>query len=224
MKKTALLLFACLFFTSIRSHSQQLQIEVIAGPSLVRLWGNDFDKEYTKAKVSFFAGAGLNFIFNEKSSLTTRLLFERKGSVFKNDLELMDNNDPIVGSGKHKIVTHFDYLTLPLLYGRTFGKGKVKFKLEAGPYAGFLLAQRSITSWDGTTTETKDNTKNYKRLDAGVSAGINIVIPLYESFRLRIGNQYNLGLLDVADFSAGNEAVRTLSIQFVTGLIYQVKR
>jgi len=70
----------------------------------------------------------------------------------------------------------YDYLTVPVLAKFSLGKSdntKLKFNINAGPYAGFLL--NAETEIEDVTTDIKDNTEEF---EFGVIAGFGIKYPI----------------------------------------------
>ena len=65
------------------------------------------------------------------------------------------------------------------------------FRIEAGPYVGFLLGAKDVSA-SGTEVEAKDD---YKKVDAGLGLGLNYLS--YSGFG--VGGRYNIGLANIND-------------------------
>jgi hypothetical protein len=207
-----------LLILTVQLYSQELEFEVMAGPTISRSRGNEYYNKEAKFKAGFFGGLGVSVRFDEKSSFNTRILYERKGfrmSRTASDFQCQ-NCDPIIF--KYTLLEHQNYLVLPLLYGRTFGGDGVTFKLEGGPYVGYLLSRKSISTFGNDSTTVSKSTSYFTKFDAGLSVGMSILIPLNDKMKLRIGNINNVGLVNTSKSSFFDE--RTLSLQFVTGLVF----
>jgi len=103
---------------------------------------------------------------------------------------------------------------VPVLAKFSLGKSdltKLKFNLNIGPYAGFLLgAEREI---EGVTTDLKDNTEDF---EIGAIAGFGMKYPIANNnivFDLRLG--LGLNSFDKNDSDPSNKYIGiTLGYEF----------
>jgi hypothetical protein len=161
---------------------------------------------------------GFIFQYNTKKILSfkTGFSFQRKGYQIK-DLYFTDNMGNYIGSGK--MVVTLDYITLPLLVKASFGK-KTQFFINAGPYAGFLLNEKS-RAFNGNKVVDEDNiTGDANRFDFGVTGGIGIAVPIKESWRIHaeVRNYFGLTNLDESAFSD----VYTNTTDLRVGVVYRL--
>jgi hypothetical protein len=83
------------------------------------------------------------------------------------------------------------YINVPLMLQYMFDNG---FRIEAGPYVGFLVDAEDEGE-NGTTIDRRDD---YKTIDAGLGFGLNYLT--YSGFG--VGGRYNLGLANISEREA----------------------
>jgi hypothetical protein len=91
------------------------------------------------------------------------------------------------------------YINVPVMFQYMFNNG---FRVEAGPYVGFLLGAKALYD-DGTDDDLKDD---FKTFDAGLGLGLNYLT--YSGFGF--GGRYNIGLANISD---GDERVQNRVFQ-----------
>ncbi|HTJ52822.1 MAG TPA: porin family protein [Cyclobacteriaceae bacterium] len=224
MSKT-LLLSALLMFASLCvSHAQNFEGEIIAGPSLTSLRGNDVVNSLNPS-INFFGGLGINYHLKANSLLNVRLLFDKKGATSDN-LTLYSGPDPNSAYGTEKVIARSNYLTLPVQYKYRLGK-KIQYEFGLGMYTAYLISHYQIIKTTGTTDFSdgkENNTKDYKRGDLGLSTGIGILIPLQKSFSLNISINDNLGLINTSKVPVyHNGTVKNNSLMLLLGVNYKFK-
>ena len=97
-----------------------------------------------------------------------------------------------VERGDNDIEYRLSYLNIPVMLQYMFNNG---FRIEAGPYVGFLLGAKDVSA-SGTEINSKED---YKSLDAGLGLGLNYLS--YSGFG--VGGRYNIGLANVNDRLGG---------------------
>ena len=214
MNKIILILIVSLF-----SHITfgQVYLGLETGPGLISLNGNDITEEFTDHTISFSAGLTFKYHFSQKSSLKTKLAFERKGAVTK--FEVNDPFGNITGDGKLHL--RYNYLTIPLLYQFNFGN-KVKFFINGGPYIGYLLKQKDVVKVDDLPKRTADNTDDFERLDFGMTAGIGGMIPINNDLMLTTEIQNNWGLQNLNKNTSSSSKLHTNATNLLFGIVYKL--
>jgi hypothetical protein len=196
-----------------------MRIEFIAAPGIAKFWGNNF-ADKSRFRFSMAGGIGLNILLNEHSSFNPKIIVSRKGQLYKSTIDLRDEQNEFAGTVKYKNVSSFDYLCFPLMYGRTLGMKKLKFKLEMGPYISFLLQSKSKSFQDGELVQNIKDTNLYQKMDLGISTGISAYFFLNESLNIRLGLMSNVGVMNASLGPVyNNGALRMLSLNFITGVV-----
>ena len=108
------------------------------------------------------AGVYGNLAFENGFALQTEVNYEQKGGKTDN------------------INLNYDYISVPVLAKYSLGKSDrtaLKFNINAGPYASFLLNAETETDVDGTenTVDMKDETENF---EFGVITGFGMEYPI----------------------------------------------
>lgn len=118
------------------------------------------------------------------------------------------------GAKSESIVIKYDYLTVPVLAKFSLGKSdktKLKFNVNVGPYAGFLLGAEADV--DDNTIDLKDNTED---IEFGVIAGFGMKYPVAKNniiLDLRMG--LGLNSYDKVDTDLSNKYIGlTLGYEF----------
>ncbi|MGI8952716.1 MAG: porin family protein [Chitinophagaceae bacterium] len=131
-----------------------------------------------------------------------------------------------------------NYIELPLLAKIIFPLGeKFSFFIDGGPYAGYLLKAKNISSGSsmvyldkaetqplpiGTQSfdSTADVTKNIKRFNAGIQGGIGIAVKLGNGELMLTGGG-NYGLINIqknADDGKNNTGAATVTLGYLIRL------
>ncbi|MDO7848281.1 porin family protein [Hymenobacter sp. M29] len=152
MKKTILSLAVLAGLTTTAHAQSGVRIGLKGGANLASFTGTD--KQGTKSKYGFSAGATFNFRLSDLISIQPELLFSQKGS--KVDYAGNNNSDASVfkpGSVSGTFGQTLSYIDVPLLVRvNTGGSDGSGFFFEFGPQASFLVAQRGfIDSGDKAT-------------------------------------------------------------------------
>ena len=146
------------------------------------------------------AGVFGNMSFDNGFALQTEVNYEQKGGKTDN------------------ITTTYDYISVPVLAKYSMGtsdRTALKFNINAGPYASFLVNAENEIDTDGikNTVDMKDNTEN---IEFGVITGFGMEYPVGDNsliFDIRLG--LGLTAFDKEDSKLYNKYVGiTLGYQF----------
>ena len=184
-----------------------------------KLHGNPFVNQMHTHTVSL--GRSLYFQYNTKSPFSVRAEpgFERKGSQL--DVASTDMNGNPLGMTNVKI--KLDYYTLPVLCRATFGSDKVNYFVNAGPFIGYLNRSSVYVSGGGMPDmDPMNDSGNYKELDAGVSVGAGITIPVKDVIIFSVEARDNYGLYNTSRLPVINNAsVKTNSVCLLLAMGYR---
>ena len=207
-----LLAFTAILF-SANAVAQDKEFELLLVPSLTNIRGNDLLGENNEAAFRFSAGVGYNYLFQNRYFIKGALMYENKGVNGKTDLR--DANNVSVGAIEYH--SHFNYITVPLQYGRRFGT-KTNFDVAIGAYAGYLIQDNiEITSRDLDVKQT--NTGFYKKFDYGLVGSAAAYFPIRKGLSIKAGLQYSFGLAEIADNERFNDfSVKNNSLGLQLGL------
>jgi hypothetical protein len=138
--------------------------------------------------VSYTAGVFASFQLNKSFAVQPELNYQRKGR----------SNEPVSVLSDRQMTRDLDYLQLPVLLRYDFaddGSGKVRFFINAGPYASMLFhSVNRISSGDEiTVTVSSEKAKN---MDSGVVFGGGCLIPVKKHL-LQLDWRYDMGLTAV---------------------------
>ncbi|MDF3029036.1 MAG: hypothetical protein K0S23_3343 [Fluviicola sp.] len=206
--------------TSLRAQNSMFDLGLEGGPNLSTVLINstlfNFDPE-----PAIFGSGGFIFQYNCKNFLSfkTGVSYQRKGFQLK-DILFTDANGNQIGTGE--ISSRLDYLTFPILVKASFGK-KVQFFVNAGPYAGFLLAKTDRTTLNTSESEQvfKDHSLNgLNRWDFGIAGGIGIAIPIRTYWVISAEVRNYSGILDIA--TSSNTQWRTNTTDLRIGVAYKL--
>ena len=198
MKKLKGILILSFIVTIGQVCGQGIEIEVLARPALTSLRGNDVVKKNLDPVIKFSTGLGVNYFLNDKSLLSLGIFYDRKGGRGKDEFFISTGPNPPDGT-ESVVVTNtvnFDYITIPIQWGQRFGQ-KIKYQFGIGVYTSLLLKCQVVT--EGLTTERDDNTDTIKKLDVGLSASFNMLIPITKVVSVKAGIDDNYGLINVSD-------------------------
>ncbi|WP_183906648.1 porin family protein [Rufibacter immobilis] len=185
-----------------------------AGPSRTFLRGNETARELP-ADVRFAGGGFLRYRLS-KVFLRAELLYENKGNKEEGSYVEYNLDQQATGQKHYTIRQCFHYLTVPVLLEVP---APVKgLHVAAGPYAGFLLGQELAAEG-----EQLEFTSYYRRLDAGLTAGMAYYRPLSPALGLKLELRHNLGLLNITKDPDSASRTKTNATHLLLGLSYQLK-
>jgi hypothetical protein len=174
MKKISLI--ALMICSSTVLFAQHLPTWGIKGGINLASWHHaDKDvQDVLESRLGFHVGILSHNHISNKIAIQPELQFSTQGT----EVERGDND----------IEYRTSYLNVPVMIQYMFDNG---FRVEAGPYVGFLLGAKDVSS-SGTEIDAKDD---YKKVDAGVGVGLNYLS--YSGFG--VGGRYNFGLANIND-------------------------
>ena len=178
------------------ANAQEARFGVKAGANLASETG-DYESN-KKTLVGFAAGLMADFSFSDVISLHPELLYSQKGLKLE-------------GGGGSSVLTRTSYIDVPLLL-RVKADGLF---FEAGPQAGFLVAEKNEITIPGLGTTASTSTDGTRKVDVGYIAGVGYQLPQ----GLELGVRYNGGISDVSDPSIGTKS-RNSVFQFQLGYLF----
>ena len=216
-------LFIGLFLLStviVFGQAKQFEFGIEGSPSQISLRGNEIIDNKHKSKLGFSGGVFFQFNYNKFLSLRTNLAYERKGSKTEAWTSDVNNDDEYESEGT--IHANFNYLTLPILIRATLGN-KVKYFVNVGPYAGYLMKKTTVHELEDNFNVTYDETSLFKRFDAGITTGIGFSVPIKAQYSLSFEVRNNLGLINTSSVPVMNDGtIKTNSTNFLFGFTYNI--
>lgn len=211
-----------LISTYFLSYSQKTQIEILFRPTLTSLRGNPAVETNFNSTIHTSVGLGANYFVRENSIINVGLLFDKKGASGSSLFQIRDAQNQLVGEETVEFASKFDYITIPVEWGKRFG-GKIKYQFGIGLYASYLL--RAEQTQTGTSLKTAEVvTNNYTKLDFGLSASFSMYVPVGKKISAKIGLVDNLGLANISSLAiANNGAIRNNLFGLTIGLNYRLE-
>ncbi len=171
MKKIALAVLSVMFSTALwAQHVPNFGVK--AGLNISDWNAKNVNSDVFDSRLGFHLGLLSHIHLSNKLAFQPEVQFSTQG------VEVASTND------KYKM----SYINVPLMVQYMFNNG---FRVEAGPYVGFLVGAEDEGD-NGTTIDRKDD---YKTVDAGLGFGLNYLT--YSGFG--VGGRYNLGLANVSE-------------------------
>ncbi len=203
--KNVLLVGGILFSTLLLGQTNNIELGIEGGGSMVSLSGDGFIADRNVNDIGFVTGFSMLYHFNDHFSLKTNLFYERKGNMMKyffNELpyDLVEIYIKDELETKHQL----DYLTLPVLARYSFGKQK-SFFVNAGGYVGTLL--KSVVISHNVPKHGRyesDITRRLSRMDFGLSAGIGGQINITNNLIMSMELRSNFGLQNIGKDDSEN--------------------
>lgn len=216
MNKT--ILFFAILFSFHFAHAQKFYVGIKGGVNSSTLTGNDTVRFDKKQLPGFHIGLLANIGVSDVLSLQPEITYSRQG------LAVIFKNDPNLDRGK----AYINYINVTLLAKAMFGGESIRFFLNAGPYAGYIISGKNVFKYKffGITVEdkydfvSKGRGDDLKRLDLGATVGIGA------TFRAGPGDvvadlRYSLGLGSVSEnplFQKYANSVFSISLGYVIPL------
>ncbi len=203
LQKSLLFGFAFLFSFSLQAQRKRnLSLGPLVGVNVSNLQG---DIENTTSKVGVVAGLFFNYSIKETFGVSGQLLYSQLGANYK------------FGSTSNQL--RLNYLQVPLFatfyFGRGLRPGTIRPKLFAGPYVGFLLAQRDK---DGNDLPVLGSGTPYKPIDFGLNLGGGLNFALKNQSWVNLDLKYGLGLVDIS--RADNSVIRNGVFSITAGISF----
>lgn len=237
-KKTTIVFLKALFFfmmlsaTAIGQASSPLQkdlpsypkktisqIELIAGPSIIYIRGNEYLRDVREAKIGFSGGVGLTHTTKTRFEVNMSFLYENKGSKSEFTYQNTDFNPPAIEEAKlNYTLNYFTYCLLP-----RYKIYKENTLIGCGPYFSYLtsLRQQSKIYRDGNLVANSNTRPDPDLTNKRWDIGISFMVGHKFSFK-KINNllqiKYNLGLTDI-QLTSGTQPIYNNTISIHYGII-----
>lgn len=199
------------------------EVEIQMGPGLVSLYNENITKDIRQLKIGYTAKLGLIHSFNKKFSLSTGLLYQRKGLKTKYQVLYYDpsidvNNCKCTTSlGTTENNSNMDYISLAILLNVKVRE--TNFYINGGPFVGHLLKAQGERKnlWDNSY-EINDIKYLYKKTDFGISLSIGYKFIIKEKTGFYIQIIDNYGLLNITNTKVSQTVTKTSSFSILVGL------
>ena len=218
MKKNILLflIFISFFFMS-NAQENKMAYGFEAGANLSTAYGKNVGKEQNGIVAGLHLGGHFKINITHHFGIKTLLAYDQVGSSYG---ALVFENSTATGLVNGELVNKLNYLDLPLLAEYSSGN-KIKFNINAGVFAGYLLKYTLITKTDEPGVRAKRTYPDTRKsMNFGVSAGTGIQVPITNTIKLDIGIQDNLGLSNTYK-SNGTKKINSLAV--IAGLTFALK-
>ena len=184
------LLYPVIFFGQDKS----FELGLLFGGSINSFNG---DSEFSKKTLQPVGGILMQYNFNDRFSLKSKLLYHIKGGKWER------NNVLEVGDYDHRL--DFHYATLPLLAQWNFGKHRWIFYCNVGSYIGYLTRIENIYNGEYISlinpARNEQDLENYNRLDFGLILGSGVSFQMRERIKIFLELSFDHGLDDVSEVS-----------------------
>ena len=190
MRNLLLTLIALWVCSPLFSQTKKMEIKFSIGPSVAIIY--PIIKNHYYPIAGYSAGAAFQYNFTKNMGVNIGIDFEEKGAHYT------DNRFP-PGLGTTRVFNlKYDYISIPINYIAFFGK-KVQFFMEGGGYIAFLFAN-NITKYDNSTnTVIKTSVIKYSQtIDAGITMGLGLSIPIKKRLAITIAAKNKLGLVNTS--------------------------
>ncbi|MAO33991.1 MAG: hypothetical protein CMD03_04460, partial [Flavobacteriales bacterium] len=181
------LLYPVIFFGQDKS----FELGLLFGGSINSFNG---ESEYSKKTLQPVGGILMQYNFNDRFSLKSKLLYHIKGA--KRSLIYTDITGNIIG----KFDDHYDlhYLTFPLLAQMNFGKNKWSFFCNSGAYFGFLLHEENVVDFEPLFPAITNTTDDFNSLDFGLILGSGVSFQMRERVKIFLELSFDHSLDNVS--------------------------
>jgi Outer membrane protein beta-barrel domain len=192
------------------------------GINLNTAHGNDALKKYSGTSAGLHIGGHFKINLTHHVRIKAILAYDQNGWVYRS-LTFSDAVGNDLGTGD--LLEKLNYLNLPLLAEYSFGH-KIKYNIDAGIFAGYLLKYTIVRKIKEPTASTQKTSSGYRKsANFGLSAGAEVQIPIAKKITLDLGIRNNLGLSNVykAQSAADNSVIRINAFSVVTGITCSIK-
>jgi hypothetical protein len=178
------------------------------------MYGNYDTKTFDHGYLGLAAGVSLQYNVTNIFSLQTDLLYERKG--FAKTEEYVDNHLNTIRITNVKY--YFDYVTIPVLTRLYIRSAKAQFFMNAGPFLGVYLKQTP-----NIPPPYRSDDQKMQPLDAGISVGLGLNIPIKNKFAFSVEARDNTGLLNISTIPLRDGGtIKTNSINLFVSFVYKI--
>ncbi|GEM_PF-5637626 len=208
--KAIRLFWLILLFPLLTTYSQsKFSYGFHGGPSFSVLFvsGLSFEDPYS-TKVGLIIGAHGNYHLSKRSSLVANFNFEQKGA--KTTFKEINNPSTGLPYGVNEKIS-LNYITLPILYRYTMGRGSLGVFVNAGPYVGLLVDSKS----DEMTMS------KFETFDFGFSLGLGLNYELNSKNLISLESRVNIGGEHISKIVVFNDRlVRVASTNIIFGFTF----
>jgi outer membrane protein W len=193
------LAFWFLLHTSIKAQT------ISIGPTLGANFSTINDINNSKNLTGITAGAFGNYSVNEHLGITLKLLFSQLGVSTENPAS----------------TTRLNYFQIPLTGVYYFGQSgnKIRPKIYAGPYLGFLLDAKDK---DGNPIINSIGASVFNKTDIGALMGVGLNYLLTSRTWLNVDIGYARSLIKIRDIST--PSYKNSCLQFAVGVSFPLSR
>jgi len=225
-------IFIFLFhFANAQDNLNKIDFGIEAGPDAASQRGG-FQNNNQQTLWGFSAGFTGQYNLTPKFSIRSGIGFEEKGYSILQTFTTVIN--PQTGSletdGTINGYSPMDYLILPVFAKYRFGKSRIKFFAEGGPYLGYLINAEQTISYKPSTGSAyisrSNETQHYNRFEGGAGLGMGADRQITNRLKILIELRYNLGLTDIVPPSTapGFTGIYNESVCLTLGLMYQLSQ
>ncbi len=216
-----MLLITC-FLCNNYSFAQEKKpnVSVLFGPNLVTLHGGN-PLDGLTSNVRGALGISFQYPLKRKVAIRSYLLYEKKGCILPDRILLDSTLTTILDVGK--IVSNFDYLTIPVLLEYTTGR-RVKYSFAAGGYFAYLVKHKNILyGLNNPPLVLYEGFILANREDFGLSGSANVSVPISKRLSVNANILYNRGVRNFfkKEFSEIFEYYNS-SANLLFGLTYEI--
>jgi opacity protein-like surface antigen len=193
------------------------------GINLNTAYGSSISKQYRDQTVGLSVGGNLKLNTSAHFGVKVLPSYDVYGWAYR---DLLFESDILSGS-KSESLYKLHYLNLPLLASYSFGN-KVKVNVEAGMWSGLLLHSTLVIKTkypSGAETVTRNTSNSFKNINAGLSAGIGMQVPLTSRMALGVQVRNTTGLTNISKAPASTpniSDIKTLTFSALTGLSFNL--
>ncbi|MFV0573582.1 MAG: porin family protein [Xanthomarina gelatinilytica] len=202
--KKILLIAAVAVFGISNVNAQEVSFGPKAGVNFANLNG---DIEDNDMRVGFHIGGAAEIMFTEKMGLQAELLYSLQGT--KDSYSSKETIGGVTYTEEEEAKINLSYINIPVSFKYYIANG---FNVEAGPQVGILASAKAKYDYkervqgggyDETYTESGDQDVKdyYKSVDFGLNFGLGYKM----ENGLNFGARYNLGLMNIDDFSNSDD-------------------
>ena len=199
-KKVFITLFLAMVFQFGLAQNTRFSVGLEGGPSYK---GMKYNRDFSYPGIGFSTGVFIQYNAKKLFSVRFAPCYERKG--FWND---------------HYY--NFNYIVLPLLFRLEYG-GKFRGFVGTGPFVGYLVDGYISQGSASYSPSLRDYFKNFNHFDAGISAGVGVIITILQKVSVSFEVRHNFGLYQIVKSDISEEYhwyYSTYSSNFLTSISY----
>jgi len=233
-------LFTCICFLFTGSCRAQIKLGIQGGMSIPNLSGgtNEISQGYTSRFAPSFGIFG-NYKLNQNIYLQAEINFDGQGGqrngiqpITSSDIPIQPPNGYFYANFKN--VSVLNYLEIPITINYVFGNSSLRYFVDAGPYIGYLLNAKEVTSGISTIyidkngfplmipapptyqtlapvppqsfDATTDVYSSLNKINIGLTGGLGILYPISTSQAIILKLKGMYGLTVIQKYSADGKS------------------